>query len=114
MSEITPTKVELTVLQEDVLIEFNKTTNHQFICKKLNIKQISLTKTLQALTLKGLLENDNLTLLGKQTINYLKFKSDTIKSFLNKSNLEENKDLINQLSKLDFQIIVAIKNLLNN
>ncbi len=114
MSEITPTKIELTILQENVLIEFSKTTNQPFICKKLNIKQISLTKTLQALNMKGLIENDNLTSLGIETINYLRFKLDTIKSFLSKSNISANKEIIEQLSKLDFQIIVAIKNLLDH
>lgn len=113
MSEITPTKVELTTLQENVLIEYSKTTNQSFICKKLNIKQISLTKALQVLTSKGLIENNDLTLFGKQTINYLRFKSSTIKDFLTQSDIEYTQDMIDQLSKLDLKVIIAIKNLLN-
>ena len=37
-------KIKLTELQENILIELNKTFNIPFICKKLNLKPVTISK----------------------------------------------------------------------
>ena len=112
MNEISILKIKLTELQETILIELNKTFNAPFICKKLNIKPITLSKTTQLLNEKGLIKDNELTLEGKKMVNYLTFRNDTILLFLNKLNVSPTPESISHLSKLDYKIIVAIKNLI--
>ena len=112
MNEITFLKVKLTDLQENILIELNKTFNIPFICKKLNIKPITISKTIQVLTDKKLVENNQLTSEGKKMVHYLEFRYDTISSFLKKLNITPSIDNINQFSKLDFNTVISIKNIL--
>lgn len=115
MKKIISTKVQTTILQEQVLIELNKTGNHAFICKKLNIKFITLQKIIRSLIYKGLLDNNqNLTINGKETINYYNFKNNTINQFLKSVNLENNTNLKQLLSKLDFETIITIRNILTD
>ena len=112
MNDISILETNLTKLQENVLIEINKTTNTPFIYKKLDIKPLTLTKTIQLLNQKGLLEDYNLTEKGKKMVHYLEFKNETISLFLNKYNIESNQEIESQLSKLDFKIIITLRNLL--
>lgn len=112
MNEISIFKIKLTELQETILIELNKTFNIPFICKKLNIKPITISKTIQILTEKELLINNELTQEGKKMVHYLDFRNDTISLFLNKLNLNPTIENINQFSKLDFKTILAIRNLI--
>ena len=112
MSEITIFNTKLTELQENILIELNKTYNIPFICKKLSIKPITLTRTIQALTEKDFLKDNILTEKGKKMVHYLEFKNDTISLFLNKINIESTIENISQISKLDYKIIVALRNLI--
>lgn len=114
MSEINITKYKLTILQEDILIQISKTNNHAFICKKLDIKPITLTKALQSLKLKGLLDETSLTKEGIELVNYFSFRNETIIKLLKYANLTLTKELQDQLSKLDLTLIIAIRNLLNN
>ena len=93
-------------------MELNKTVNMPFICKKLNIKPITLSKTIQLLNEKELIKNNELTAEGKKMVNYLNFRNDTILLFLNKIKLQPNEEYINQLGKLNYKIIIAIKNLI--
>ena len=112
MNEISILKTKLTELQENILMELNKTVNMPFICKKLNIKPITLSKTIQLLNEKELIKNNELTAEGKKMVNYLNFRNDTILLFLNKIKLHPNEEYINQLGKLNYKIIIAIKNLI--
>ena len=112
MNEISILKTKLTELQENILMELNKTVNMPFICKKLNIKPITLSKTIQLLNEKELMKNHELTAEGKKMVNYLNFRNDTILLFLNKIKLQPNEEYINQLGKLNYKIIIAIKNLI--
>ena len=112
MNEISILKTKLTELQENILMELNKTVNMPFICKKLNIKPITLSKTIQLLNEKELIKNNELTAEGKKMVNYLNFRNDTILLFLNKIKLQPNEEYINQLGKLNYKIIIAIKNLI--
>lgn len=111
MQQISLIQIKLTPLQELVLIELNKTNNNPFICKKLGIKQISLTKTIQSLIQKNLYIDSSLTDDGKKMVHYLEFKNETISLFLKKHHLntEEYKD---QLSKLDYKLIILLRNLI--
>ena len=112
MNEILIFETKITELQENILIELNKTYNIPFICKKINIKPITLTKTIQALTEKEFLLDNQLTEKGKKMVHYLEFRNDTISLFLKKININPTKENINQMSKLDYKIIIALKNLI--
>ena len=112
MNEISIFKTKLTDLQENILIELDKTFNTSFICKKLNIKPITLSKTIQSLSEKELISNNELTIDGKKMVNYLNFRNDTILSFLRKINVSPTPETISQMSKLNYRIIIAIKNLI--
>jgi hypothetical protein len=114
MSEINITKYKLTTLQEDILIQINKTSDYQFVCKKLDIKPITLTKALQTLKLKGLLDDNSITKEGQELINYYSFRNETSLMLLKYANLNHDKEMMEQISKLDFKLIIAIRNLLNN
>ena len=113
MNDLNITKIKLTSLQEEILLEYSKNNDSSSICKKLNIKPITLSKVLQSLKIKGLIDNNTLTSSGKELINYLIFKNEIIINFLNVSNLT-NKELFLEMQKLDLKIIIAIKNLLNH
>lgn len=112
MNEISIFKTTLTDLQENILIELNKTFNIPFICKKLNIKPITLSKAMKSLTEKELIANNELTHEGKKMVNYLNFRNDTILLFLNKININPTPEIVNQLGKLDHKVIIAFKNLI--
>lgn len=112
MNEISIFKTTLTDLQENILIELNKTFNIPFICKKLNIKPITLSKAMKSLTEKELIANNELTPEGKKMVNYLNFRNDTILLFLNKININPTPEIVNQLGKLDHKVIIAFKNLI--
>ena len=114
MSEINITKYKLTTLQEDILIQINKTKDQMFVCKKLNIKPITLTKALQALKLKGLMDEESLTKEGLELVNYYFFRNETISMLLKYANLAYTKELHEDLAKIDFRLIIAFRNLLNN
>ena len=55
---------------------------------------------------------NQLTEKGKKMVHYLEFKNDTISLFLNKINIESTIENISQISKLDYKIIVALRNLI--
>ena len=112
MNEISIFKTTLTDLQENILIELNKTFNIPFICKKLNIKPITFSKAMKSLTEKELIANNELTTEGKKMVNYLNFRNDTILLFLNKININPTPEIVNQLGKLDHKVIIAFKNLI--
>lgn len=107
------TKIKLTSLQEETLKEYNINSEYSYICKKLDIKPITLSKVLQSLKIKGLIDNGEITNLGKELLNYLSFRNETILKFMQISNLND-KELYQELQKLDLEIIIAIKNLLNH
>ena len=107
------TKIKLTSLQEETLKEYNINSEYSYICKKLDIKPITLSKVLQSLKIKGLIDNGEITNLGKELLNYLSFRNETILKFMHISNLND-KELYQELQKLDLEIIIAIKNLLNH
>ena len=111
MNEILIFETKITELQENILIELNKTYNIPFICKKINIKPITLTKTIQALTEKEFLLDNQLTEKGKKMVHYLEFRNETISLFLNKYNIPYTDEIFSQLAKLDFRVIIALKNL---
>ena len=104
-------EIKLTEFQEAILLELSKTNNLPFICKKLNIKPITLTKAIQILTEKEMLINNTLTEKGKKMVHYLEFRNETISLFLNKYNIPNTNEICNQLSKVDYKVIVALKNL---
>ena len=112
MNEISFLKIKLTDLQENILIELNKTFNIPFICKKLNLKPVTISKTIQILIEKNLISGQELTGEGKKMVHYLEFRYDTISSFLKKININPTMENINQFSKLDFNTIISIKNIL--
>ena len=112
MSENIVMKIKLTELQETILLELSKTNNFPFICKKLNIKSITLTKAIQSLTDKDMLNNNTLTEKGKKMVHYLEFRNETISSFLTKYNIPNTTEIYNQLAKVDYRIIIALKNLI--
>ena len=112
MQEIKVLEIKLTTLQENILIEVSKTTNNPFICKKLSIKHITLTKAIQALTEKELFENQIVTEKGVKMVHYLEFRNETISLFLKKHNIENTDEIINQLSNLDYKVIIALRNTL--
>ena len=112
MQEIKVLEIKLTTLQENILIEVSKTTNNPFICKKLGIKPITLTKAIQALTEKELFENQMVTEKGVKMVHYLEFRNETIFLFLKKHNIENTDEIINQLSNLDYKVIIALRNTL--
>lgn len=112
MEKNTIFQTKLTVLQENILLEFNKTTNFSFICKKLNIKPITLTKAFSALIDKKLIYENKLTEKGKKMVHYLEFKNETISSFLQKYKINTTPEINNQMNQLDHTIIIALKNLL--
>ena len=104
-------QIKLTEFQENILLELSKTFNTAFICKKLNIKPITLTKTIQILSEKDMLKENTLTLKGKKMVHYLEFRNETISLFLNKYNIPYTDEIFSQLAKLDFRVIIALKNL---
>ena len=55
----------------DILKEYNINSEYSYICKKLDIKPITLSKVLQSLKIKGLIDNGEITNLGKELLNYL-------------------------------------------
>lgn len=112
LQEISILEIKLTTLQENILIELNKTFNTSFICKKMSIKPITLSKTIQALTNNNLIEDNNLTDKGKKMVHYLEFRNETISLFLKKHKIEQSNEITNQLSKLDYKVIIAIRNLI--
>lgn len=111
MQEILVTQSKLTQLQENVLIELYKTVNSPFICKKLGIKPITLTKAIQALNEKEMLFNMEVTEKGKKMVHYLEFRNETILLFLKKYKITNTDEINNQLSKLDYKLIIALRNL---
>lgn len=112
MNNISTLQTKLTRLQEEILIELNKTFNVNFICKKLSLKQFTLSKTIQSLKQKELIEENTLTEKGKKMVHYLEFKNETISLFLTKTNLNDNTILKSQLATLDYKLIIALRNLL--
>ena len=112
MQEILILETKLTDLQENILIEISKTNNLPFICKKLSIKPITLTKAIQSLVEKEFILNQEITDKGKKMVHYLEFKNETISLFLKKHNIPSTNEIISQLNKLDYKIIIALKNLL--
>ena len=110
MQEIRVLETKLTTLQENVLIELNKTYNTPFICKKMGIKPITLSKSIQSLMKYEFVTENDLTEKGKKMAHYLEFRNETILLFLNKHNIPKENDLIIQLSKLDYRLIIALKN----
>lgn len=112
MQQILTKENHLTQLQENVLIEFDKTVNNSFICKKLDIKQITLTKTLKALMDKEFIIDNTVSDKGKKMVHYLNFRNETISLFLKKYQIEESPEILSQLKKLDLQIIIILRNLL--
>ena len=112
MNEIIIFNNKLTTLQENILIELNKTFNIPFICKKLSIKPITITKTIQTLTEKEFIKDSSLTENGKKMVHYLEFRNDTISLLLNKIKIEPTSENISQLCKLDYKIIIALRNLI--
>ena len=110
MQEIKVLETKLTTLQENILIELNKTYNVPFICKKMGIKPITLSKSIQSLTKYEFITENALTEKGKKMAHYLEFRNETILLFLNKHNLPKESDLIIQLSKLDYKLVIAIRN----
>jgi predicted transcriptional regulator len=113
MKDTNITNIKLTSLQEEILLEYSKNTDYSYICKKLDIKPITLSKVLQSLKIKGLIDNNTITLQAKELINYLNFKNETIINFLKCSNILSD-DLLKQMQNLDLKIIIALKNLLNH
>ena len=112
MTDISILETNLTNLQEIVLIELNKTFNLNFVCKKLSIKQITLSKTIQLLKQKEFIDETSLTLKGKKMAHYLEFKHETISLLLKKFNIEQTNALINQFEKVDYKVIIGLRNLL--
>ncbi len=112
MQEISIIETRLTPLQENILIELNKTLNNPFICKKLNIKPISLTKAIQQLTEKGMLIEQTITEKGKKMVHYIEFRNETILLFLKKHKILATEEITSQLSKLDYKLIILLRNLL--
>jgi hypothetical protein len=53
MKDTNITNIKLTSLQEEILLEYSKNTDYSYICKKLDIKPITLSKVLQSLKIKG-------------------------------------------------------------
>lgn len=113
MKELNVTKIKLTELQEEILLVYSEDTNYSFICKKLNIKPITLSKALQLLKIKGLIEDNQLTIVGKELKNYITFRNEVILNFMQFSKLTD-KELALEMQKLDLKILIAIKNLLNH
>ena len=113
MNELNITKIKLTDLQEKILIKYHNNPDFTVIYKELDIKPITLSKALQTLKFKGLIDEENITILGKEIVNYYLFRNDTISKFLEKSNITDE-ILFNELKRLDLKIIIAIRNLLNN
>ena len=101
--------IKLTELQEKTLLELSKTTNFDFICKKLNLKAISLTSTIKALETKKLFSQNKLTEKGKKMVHYLNFRNETISLFLSVNNNSANASLY----KLDYKAIIMLRNLLS-
>ena len=112
MNGISTLETKLTRLQELILIELNKTFNAGFICKKLALNRFILSKSIGLLKQKELIEDDKLTDKGKKMVHYLEFKNETISLFLNRSNLPSDEVLTSQLTKLDYKLIIALRNLL--
>ena len=83
-------------LQEETLKEYNINSEYSYICKKLDIKPITLSKVLQSLKIKGLIDNGEITNLGKELLNYLSFRNETILKFMHISNLND-KELYQEL-----------------
>lgn len=110
MNTIELLNTKLTELQEIVLCELDKTTNTQFICKKLNIKPITLSKTISTLVDKELIKDNQISEKGKKMVHYFTFRNNTISSFLNKHQIPISDDLQKQLKSLDMKIIIALKN----
>jgi Mn-dependent DtxR family transcriptional regulator len=110
MQEIRVLETKLTTLQENILIELNKTYNTAFICKKMGIKPITLSKSIQSLTKCDFITENTLTEKGKKMAHYLEFRNETILLFLNKHHLPKENDLIVKLSKLDYKLIIALRN----
>lgn len=103
--------IKLTPLQETIIEELEKTNNQQFICKKFNIKPITLSKTLQVLESKSLIYENKLTDKGKKMVHYLQFRNETIDYFLHKNHIEATNEILKQMRALDLKIIIALKNL---
>ena len=112
MQQISIIETKLTYLQENIIIELNKTSNIPFICKKLSIKAITISKAIQSLTEKNMVTDGILTEKGKKMVHYLEFRYDTISLFLKKLNITPSVEKINQFSTLDFNTIISIKNIL--
>lgn len=45
-------------------------------------------------------------------VHYLEFRNETIFLFLKKHNIENTDEIINQLSNLDYKVIIALRNTL--
>ena len=113
MNEANITKIKLTPLQEEILIEYNKNKEYKVICKNLHLIPITLSKGLQTLKSKGLIDNDAITQTGKELINYYNFRNETIKLFVEKTKIVDL-NLMKELHQLDFKLIIAIRNLLHH
>ena len=112
MQQISIIETKLTYLQENILIELNKTANAPFICKKFNIKPITLSKAIQSLVDKNMITDGVLTERGKKMVHYLEFRNETISLFLKKQRILITDELTKQMCALDYKIIIALRNLL--
>lgn len=103
--------IKLTSLQENILNELSTDIDADKICKKFNIKRITLSKIIKTLGAKNLYFNGQLTSLGKKMVHYIKFRNETISAFLKLSNIKETDDIKNQMHHLDYKVIIALKNI---
>ena len=71
-----------------------------------------MSKTIQVLSSNNFIQDNTITEKGKKMVHYLEFRNETISLFLKKYKLSENNEYINQLSKLDYKLIVTLRNLI--
>ena len=112
MNSIELLNTKLTELQEVILCELEKTNNAQLICKKLNIKPITLSKIISILSDKNLYSDNELSVQGKKMVHYITFRNNTISAFLNTHNITSNELIERQMKSLDMRIIIALRNVL--
>lgn len=110
MQTIENIDLKLTELQEKVLLELMVTTNMPFICKKLNIKPISLTRALKSLETKNLVLESKVTSEGKKMAHYILFRNETISLFLAKHQISETPLITKSLRDLNYLVIIALRN----
>ena len=111
MSSLNFNAIKLTTLQENILILLNLNVNHQIICQNLSIKYITLSKVIKTLEDKNLIIDNKLSETGIKMVHYINFRNKTISSFLNKINIKETNEILNQMRMLDYKIIIALRNL---